>query len=59
VFHLDVAYVCNGFQMFFGVFLQVFQTFVSFVSFSMLQLLSLDVSKIVRGVAHRIPVESG
>ena len=45
VFHLDVAYVCNGFQ----VFLQVFQTHVSSVSsvfFCMLQLLHLDISKV-------------
>jgi hypothetical protein len=29
VFHLDVAYVCNGFQMFFKHFSQVFHTLVS------------------------------
>jgi hypothetical protein len=30
VFHLDVAYVCNDFQVFLGI-LQVFQTYVASV----------------------------
>jgi hypothetical protein len=45
VFLLDVAYVCDGFQ----VFLQVFQTYISSVSyvfFFMLQRLHLNVSKV-------------
>jgi hypothetical protein len=62
VFYLDVAYVCDGFQVCFRRFSQVFQTLVSSVSsflfcmlqllyldvFCMLQLLYLDVSKVDR-----------
>jgi len=52
VFYLDVAYGCNGFQVFSCVFLiQVFQKHVSSVSTvfrRMLQLLYLDVSKVDR-----------
>jgi hypothetical protein len=52
VFYLDVAYVCNDFQVFSGgFFYQVFQKHVSSVSsvfFSMLQVLHLDVSKVNR-----------
>jgi hypothetical protein len=44
VFHLDVAYVCNGFQMFFKHFSQVFHTLVSCAFF----MLHLDVSKVDR-----------
>jgi hypothetical protein len=50
VFYLDVAYVCNRFQVLSGVF-QVFQTHilsVSFISFCMLQVLHLDVLKVDR-----------
>jgi hypothetical protein len=51
VFYLDVAYVCNDFQMFFQAISQVFQMLVSSVSsifFCMLQLLHLDALKIDR-----------
>jgi len=56
VFYLDVAYVCNAFQVFFLVLLQVFQTHVSSVStifFCMLQVLHPDVSKVDR-VLHMV-----
>jgi hypothetical protein len=48
VFCLDVAYVCNGFQLFSGVFASI-QTHISSVSSvfrRMLQVLHLDVSKV-------------
>jgi hypothetical protein len=48
-FYLDVACVCNGFQVFFSFFLQVFQTHVSNVSYAfrrILQVLHIDVSKV-------------
>jgi hypothetical protein len=49
VFHLDVAYVCNGFQMFFRrfrkCFRRLFQVF-HLSSFIRLRLLHLDVSKV-------------
>ena len=51
VFHLDVAYVCNGFQIFFRHFRKCFKHFVLSVSsifFCMLQLLHLDISKVDR-----------
>jgi hypothetical protein len=51
VFHLDVAYVCNGFQVFFKHFPQLFRRLfqsVSSVFRRMLQVLYLDVSKIDR-----------
>jgi hypothetical protein len=50
VFHLDVAYVCNGFKCFIQLFLQVFQMHVSSVSLSffMSQLLHLDILKVDR-----------
>jgi hypothetical protein len=54
---LDIAYVCNSFQMF----SQVFQTLVSSVSsvfFCMLLLLHLDVLKVDRFVAHGMRVGS-
>jgi hypothetical protein len=49
MFHLDVVYVCNGFQMFFKRFHKCFRCLfkvfhLSF--FSMLQLLHLDISKV-------------
>jgi hypothetical protein len=47
MFHLDVVFVCNDFQMFSGVLANVsdfcFKYFIFF--FCMLQLLYLDVSK--------------
>ena len=49
VFHLNVVYVCNGFQMFLRCFHKCFQTLVSSVSsifFCMLQLLYPDVLKV-------------
>ena len=49
VFYLDVAYVCNVFQIFFRRFSQVFQTLVSSVLsvfFCMLQLLHLMILKL-------------
>ena len=51
VFYLDVAYICNGFQIFFKCFRKCFRRFVSSalsVFFSMLQLLYLDISKVDR-----------
>jgi hypothetical protein len=54
VFYLAVVYVCNGFQVFFGIFLQVFQTHVSSVSsvfFFMLQVLHPGCFKSRSGVA--------
>jgi hypothetical protein len=51
VFYLNVAYVCNGFQVFFMCVLQVFQKHVLSVSSvfrRMLQVLHLDVSKVDR-----------
>jgi hypothetical protein len=52
VFYLDVAYVCNDFQMFSGVFASVsdacFKCFICL--FFMLQLLHMDVSKVDRVV---------
>jgi hypothetical protein len=41
MFHLDVAYVCNGFKCFSGIFASV-----SSVFFCMLQLLYLDILKV-------------
>jgi hypothetical protein len=41
--HLDVTYICNGFQMFIGIFASV-----SSVFFCMMQLLHIDVSKVER-----------
>jgi len=49
VFYLDVAYVCNGFQTFLGVFFHVFHKHVSSVSsifIRMLQVLHLYVLKV-------------
>ena len=50
VFYLNVAYVCNDFQMFFRRFCKCFRRLfqVFHVSFFMLQLLHLDVSKVDR-----------
>jgi hypothetical protein len=72
VFYLDVAYVCDGFQVCFRRFSQVFQMLVSSVSsflFCMLQLVSgcvLYVTTVVSGcfksrsgVAHVIRMGSG
>jgi hypothetical protein len=51
VLYMDIAYVCNGFEVFY-VFLQVFQKYVSSVSLiifkRMLQVLHLDVLKVDR-----------
>jgi hypothetical protein len=61
-FHLDVAYVCNDFQMFFTCFSQVFQMLVLSVSF----VFFLYVATIVCGcfksrssIAYEIRVGSG
>jgi hypothetical protein len=57
VFHLNVAYVCNGFQMFSDVFVRISDAFKCFISsFCMLH---LDVSKSRLDVAHRMRVGSG
>ena len=50
VFHQDVVYVCNGFQMFFRRFCKWFRRLfqVFHLSFFMLQLLHLDVLKVDR-----------
>ena len=56
--YLDVAHVCNGFQ----VFLQVFETHVSsvlFVFFCMFEVSHLNVSKVDRCFAHWMRVGSG
>jgi hypothetical protein len=48
MFHLDIVYLCNCFQMFLGVFASVLYICLSvlFVFFCMLQILYLNVSKI-------------
>ena len=54
VIYLDVVYGCNGFQVCFRCFFQVFQKHVSSVSsvfFCMLQVLFLNVSKVDRASA--------
>ena len=59
MFHTYVAYVCNGFQVFSGVFVSVSDTCfqVIHLSFFMLQLLHLDVSKIDRVLHMGCPSE--
>jgi hypothetical protein len=48
MFYLDVAYLCNDFQVFLGVFASVLYVClsVSFVFFCMLQMLHLNISKV-------------
>jgi hypothetical protein len=56
VFYLNVVYVCNGFQVFFHVFLQVFHRHVSSalsIFRRIFQMLHLDVSKVDR-VLHML-----
>jgi hypothetical protein len=50
VFNLDVAYVCNGFQMFLGRFRKCFRRLfqVFYVFFCMLQLLHMNISKVAQ-----------
>jgi hypothetical protein len=59
VFYLNIAYVCNGFQAFLGIFASVLEAFlsVSSVFFCMLQVLHLDISKVDRRV-QRISIWS-
>jgi hypothetical protein len=55
VFYLDVAYVCNSFQVFLGVFASVSDACFkcSIYLYSMLQVLYLDISKVDR-VLHML-----
>ena len=54
MFYLDVAYICNGFQVFSGVFASVSDSCfnVSSISRRMLQVLHQNISNVDRSVAH-------